>query len=488
MAAEYLHGAEVIEINRGPVAIKTARTAVIGLVGIAPVVTDAADSPLLVLTPEDKAALGSEVPGFTIPQALTDIFAQGYTTVIVVNAFALSMLTNVVDEVHELADNGDGNLKVILSFAHIKAGGAISFKDGDDAAVLLVEGTDYEVDDFGKIIVYADNVGTLGEGDTLKVTYKKLDTTAVTSSVIVGDYDEETDTYTGIQAWDLSMSKFNFHPKLLIAPGHESATVQAALQTKAAKYRAHYIQDLPADTDFTVTDAIAERGPANTADLFFTSSARCIPVFPYLKRELPATGAEGIRQHAAYLAGLICQTDLLDGYWFSSSNRQYNGTTGPRRTISFAINDPLCQANQLNAAGIVTVASAFGTGYRSFGNRSAAYPASTKPENFYCVRRTADVIYDSIELAMLEWLDKPLTKPTIDAIRESVNEFIRTLIGRGALVDGACLFEAAKNPGSELSLGHVTFTIAIMPPTPAERITFEAFIDVSLLKALTAGS
>ena len=72
----------------------------------------------------------------------------------------------------------------------------------------------------------------------------------------------------------------------------------------------------------------------------------------------------------------------------------------------------------------------------------------------------------------------------IDAITESVNAFIRTLIGRGALTDGKCKFNPDKNSNSEIANGHLTFDIEFMPPTPAERITFESFIDINLLRSL----
>ena len=43
-----------------------------------------------------------------------------------------------------------------------------------------------------------------------------------------------------------------------------------------------------------------------------------------------------------------------------------------------------------------------------------------------------------------------------------------------------------KNPATEIANGHLTFDIEFMPPTPAERITFESFIDIELLKSLGA--
>ena len=67
---------------------------------------------------------------------------------------------------------------------------------------------------------------------------------------------------------------------------------------------------------------------------------------------------------------------------------------------------------------------------------------------------------------------------------QSVNAFIRTLISRGALIDGKCTYDPTKNPPTEIALGHLTFDLEFMPPTPAERITFESFINIELLKQL----
>jgi len=68
--------------------------------------------------------------------------------------------------------------------------------------------------------------------------------------------------------------------------------------------------------------------------------------------------------------------------------------------------------NNLNAAGILTVFNAFGTGLRVWGNRSAGYPTITTPDNFISVRRTMDVIEESVQLSMLQFIDQPIKSAT----------------------------------------------------------------------------
>jgi len=82
----------------------------------------------------------------------------------------------------------------------------------------------------------------------------------------------------------------------------------------------------------------------------------------------------------------------------------------------------------------------------------------------------------------LQFIDQPISQALIDAIVETVNSFIRTLIGRGALIEGSkAYFDESKNPSTELAAGHLTISRKLMAPTPAERITYEDDIDINLL-------
>ena len=83
MAANYLHGVETIEIENGPRPVKTVKSAVIGLIGIAPM--GPVNQATLCLSEKDAAAFGTQLANFTIPQALDAIYDHGAGTVIVIN-------------------------------------------------------------------------------------------------------------------------------------------------------------------------------------------------------------------------------------------------------------------------------------------------------------------------------------------------------------------------------------------------------------------
>ena len=301
---------------------------------------------------------------------------------------------------------------------------------------------------------------------------------------IIGKVDAVTEKRTGMKAFEDCYSMFGYYPKTIIAPVFcEESTVVTEINTICKKIRAIGIVDAPVGA--TVQDVIKGRGPQGEIN-FNISSERIVLCYPHLKVYDSETDTITLQPYSQRLAGVIAAKDVDKGYHWSPSNTEINGIVGLERQLTSMINDPTSEVNTLNEAGVLTVFNSYGSGFRTWGNRSSAYPASTFPTNFINVRRTADILHESVEYAMLDFMDFPIDNGLIDSICETVNQFIRTLIGRGALIDGKCTFNQDKNPTTELANGHLVFDIEFMPPTPAERITFESFIDIELLKSLGA--
>ena len=138
-----------------------------------------------------------------------------------------------------------------------------------------------------------------------------------------------------------------------------------------------------------------------------------------------------------WVAGATSAKDLAQGYWWSPSNTQIIGVLGPDVSVYSSFIDSASDTNVLNSQGILTAFQAFGTGIRVWGNRSAGFPSYTTPDVFIPIRRTMDVIEQSVMLSMMQFLDQPISNALISTILASVNSFIRVLIGRGALVAGS---------------------------------------------------
>lgn len=473
MAANFLHGVETIEINRGPVPIRVVKAATISLVGIAP--KGPTQTLTVVRSAADAAQFGDELPGFDIPKALNAIISQGGATVVVVNVFNSTTHTTAVTAESVVVTGGSGKT------AFAPCGPTAPVVTNSGATVTYVDGTDYTINSFGVITVIPG--GGIVEGSTLKVTYKKLNSAAITSSVIIGSIDTNTDTKTGLQLLDNQYSTFGFSPKMIICPGFSSLnSVATEMRVKSNKFKGFDIVDAPVGT--TKADAIAGRG-VNGAINFSTSSKRSVLCYPYLKAYDAYSNADELRPYSPFFAGSWCATITNNDIHYSPSNKEIFGITGTERLITWAIDDPLCDANALNEAGIVTVASGFGTGIRTWGNRSAAFPSVTTPDNFLPVQMVRSVVDESVRYASLQFLDLPINQTWIDSVRESVNKFFRTLEARKSVLPGAeCTFDPTKNPVEEIAAGHVTFTNSFMGPVPGERITFESFVDISALRTL----
>lgn len=473
MPANFLHGVETVEIKNGPVPVSVVKAGVIGLVGIAP--KGPKNVLTLVQSASDAAQFGDELPGFDIPKALNAILKQGTATVLVVNVFDSTADTTAVTDETQTVTNG------LAKTAFAPCGPAAPVVTNSAGSTTYVAGTDYIINSFGVITVRSG--GPIVEGSTIKISYRKLNAAAVTSSDIIGTIDPATDTKTGLQLLDNAYATFGMYPKMIVSSGYSSLnSIAAEMIVKANKFRGRAIIDAPVGT--TKADAIAGRG-VNGSINFATSSKRAVLCYPYLSVFDLYSNLNENRPYAAYFAGAWCATINENGFWYSPSNREILGIVGVERTITWAVNDPATDANLLNEKGIVTVAQGFGTGIRTWGNRSAAFPTNTHPENFLSVQLTADVLHESLEYAMLQFLDKPINQAWLDSVRETVNGFLRSYVAKGALLPGAeCTYDPAKNPPVELAAGHVTFSISFMPPTPAERITFESYIDINALKTL----
>lgn len=464
MAVNFLHGVETIEIQAGVRPIKAVKTAVVGLIG-----TDyrlPLNSVTVIRNEQDsaeKAGVYNPDDDYSIPKALKYIFAQGAATVLVVNVFDKdNMTTAVTNEAHAIT-----NRKFTLNYQPM--GDVVVTNVA--GTTTYVEGTDYTIGDDGRTITIINTA--LANGTTLHSDYDRGDLTQVGTTEIIGDSGDRT----GIYALRNAFTSFGFSPKILIAPEwSQEVTVAVVLDSEAAYHRGVALID---SSETVVDDAITARG--NAASEFGMNSQRSFLLFPLISTVTPA-GDNFDYYYSAFMAGVICRVDNEQGYWVSPSNQVIRQALGVSTPVSWQINRADTDANALNEAGITTAVNGFGTGMLTWGNRNASFPVNSDAYTFLSVRRTADVLHESLELASLQFIDKPITQALIDAIRDSANAFIRTLIGRGALVDGECIYDPADNPSAELALGHLTFRLEFMPPPPCERLTFKSFLDISKLK------
>lgn len=474
MTVNFLHGVETIEKTDGPRPITVVKSAVIGLIGTAP--AGPVNQPVLLYNEDDIAQFGPELPGFTIPQALRAWAEGGAGTVFVVN---------VLDpEEHVEAVEGETvQFHAVTGRARLAHGAISDLVLTDGAEVTYVLGTDYEILDPLLGEIRAKTGGAIAFGSSKVADYNYLDPTQVIAADIIGSIDVDGNR-SGIEALRRTFNLYGFNAKILEAPVYSTQnSVRVALEAMADKLKAVSLVDAPIGT--TVSEAIAGRGPSGAIN-FNTSNGRTMLLYPHLTVYDKLADQERLEPYSQRFASVICRTDLTKGYWKSPSNEPIPGVIGLERELTAAVNRADTDVNALNEAGITTVFNSQSSGLRTWGNRCAAYPSNTHPLNFLSVRRTADMIEESIELASLQFVDEPGSPANIETVLATANEFIRTLIQRGAILDGRAWWDATKNPQVNLAAGNYAYCYDFMPPTPMERITWIAYINMTYLAQLSA--
>ena len=476
MAANFLHGIETVEVKKGSVPITVVKSAVVGLVGTAP--TGPVNEPVMVLSTDDAARFGSALQGFTIPQAMDAVYDHGFGTVIAINVLDPAIHCDAVTD-EELVFASVNN-RASLARAAVRDVQLTS----TDASVTYTEGTDYTLEAAtGLVTRLAD--GAIPAGGSVLASYVYADPSKVTAGDIIGGIDADG-VATGLAALETCYQLFGFEPRIIIAPGWcTQRSVATDMVARAEKLRAMALIDAPVGTTFQ--EAITGRGPVGTINFAFASqyAVLCYPHVKVYSADLDADVLEPLSQR---LAGVMCRTDNDEGYWKSPSNEAIQGITGIELPLTAKIDDAQSQVNLLNEQGIVTVFNSYGSGYRIWGNRTCAWPTETGMETFISVRRTKDVIDESIRYSSQQFMDRPINNPLIDAILESVNGFFRKLVGDGALLGGLAWYDAQRNPEEQLKQGHLLISYKVTPPPPLERLTYETEITGEYLLLLGSGS
>ncbi|WP_420023773.1 phage tail sheath subtilisin-like domain-containing protein [Cereibacter azotoformans] len=297
---------------------------------------------------------------------------------------------------------------------------------------------------------------------------------AETLANVVGGVSSINGQYEGVHALLGAESVVGFAPRILCAPGwtHQrpgetpgANPVVSELVGIAERLRAVIVADGPNTTDAAAIAAAGDFG-----------SPRVYLVDPWVT-VLNSAGAIVSEPPSARVAGLIAKIDNDRGFWWSPSNQNLNGITGTTRPVDFKLGDANCRANLLNEANVATIVRQ--NGYRLWGNRTL----SADPKwAFLSVRRTADMLNDSLQRAHLWAVDRNITKTFLTDVAEGVNGYIRSLIAQGALLGGRCWPDPDLNTAQNVAQGKCFFNFDFTAPYPAEHITFNSILTTDYIE------
>jgi len=293
--------------------------------------------------------------------------------------------------------------------------------------------------------------------------------------------------YSGVYAWLRAEAELGVTPKILVAPGFthqriadpdnvgsflvnpvvaEMLGIAQDAVGLGERLRAVVIADGP-NTD----DAAAQTYAADHGD------DRLYVVDPWAR---VLSGINFVNQPAsARVAGVIARVDAEVGFWESPSNKLIQGISGVSRPVPFALGDANSAANLLNESKVATIIRE--EGFRLWGNRTTA---SDSKWQYLSVRRTADMVNESVLRGHLWAVDRCITRTYLQDVAESVNEYLRSLKARGAILGGSCWIDPEANGPGSIANGTVTFDFDFTPCYPAERVTFRSVLTNGYLTEL----
>src|SRR5215471_822725 len=325
--------------------------------------------------------------------------------------------------------------------------------------------------------------GAIPADDTvITVAGKLVTTTEIGATEIIGGIDIVTGARSGLECIEDVFQLTGFVPGVIVAPkwSHDP-TVAAAMEAKSENINGCFactcLIDVDTTTVKTAQDVLAWK---NTNNIVFPRQ-ECLFGKPALLG-VPVTGSPGsfvtgdkVFNFASQQGPLLQWTDTYKGGgmpYCSPSNKNL-------RMNSLLLADGselpmhLADANMLNGQGVVTALNFIG-GWRSWGNRTAAFPANTDVKDmFTAVRRMFDWVGNSIVLTIWQKVDEPGNRRLIDSVVNSLQLWLDGVTNTGALLGARIEFRQDENPTVEILNGHYVFHVYFAVPTPAEWLDFQ---------------
>lgn len=476
MTTTFLHGVEVLELDTGIRPIRTVRSAVIGLVGTAPE-ADAIAFPLNqpVLIPGSRSTAGLLGSTGTLPPAMDGIFDQVGATVVVVR------VEQGANETATIANVVGNALNYTGVHALLKAESDL----GVTPKILIAPGFTHQRNANGIISIPVTNQGdgyttaptvtiTGGSGNGATAV-AVLGTGANAGKVVSITVTNQGSGYTGNPTVSIGAPPSGGTQAVAGTPvkGNTINPVVSELAGLAQgsvglgeRLRAIVVADGP-----NTTDAAAQSFAADHGD------DRVYVVDPWVK---VLSGTTVIDQPpSARVAGVIARVDAEVGFWESPSNKNLLGISGLSRPVHFSLGDANSAANLLNEQKVTTIIRE--DGFRLWGNRTTSADSKW---SFISVRRTADMVNESILRSHLWAVDRCINRTYLQDVAESVNEYLRSLQARGAILGGNCWVNPELNSLGDIADGRVTFDFDFTPCYPAERVTFRSVLTNGYLTEL----
>ena len=338
---------------------------------------------------------------------------------------------------------------------------------GDDDDTPLSYEDDYllSFDDDGYLVVTLTATGAGASATRLKVTSTSIDPTAVTANDIIGVSANSGEK--GFEVLRQIYPKLGMTPGLILAPGwSQIPDVGIVLAAKCEEINGYFTCEGFVDIDSNPTTGCKAYDRVKQ----FKEAAGCTS--PHIMALWPCiTAGSTWFWYSAVMAALTAYLDANnDDVPNLSPSNKLIGITGTVLADgeTEVVLDQL-QGNAINSFGVSTAINV--NGWRTWGNRSAVYPASSDPKDcFFCCRRFFSWWGNSFILTYFQRVDQPANRRLIETIIDTEN-----IRGASYVADGKCAraeiqFIESENPVTNLIDGKLRFHQYLTPYPPAEDI------------------
>lgn len=388
----------------------------------------------------------------------------------VLNAMAPAVFYNVFDPSKHKSTVASASFSVVDHVVTLP-GDAIN----DDKLIVaksesdtLTRGKDYEVHySESCCLIELLSSGKAYDEKSLKISYNAADLSAITAE----------DIEAGVEKIEMCMGLFGFVPDLICAPGWSSnPNVAAVMAAKAPSVNGLFKGKAIVDID---TSSAA----ANSYDKVLSwkndngyTDENMIVCWPLV------TVGDYVFDYSAYLCGRLASIDHdnEDCPYESPSNKPI-GITGACNKAGEEICLSVQQADMISiSAGVVTTLN-YG-GWVIWGNYTGCYPSTSDvAKAFICCNRMQDFLCNTFTTTYWSYIDKPLSRVTIDAIVNSFNSYLNGLIHDGKLYGGSVQYIPDNNPTANLIAGKIRLDLEMASPVPAQQIDLHEKFNVDIM-------
>ena len=273
--------------------------------------------------------------------------------------------------------------------------------------------------------------------------------------------------------------KLGIAPGLLIAPGWSHIPeVGIALTAKAAAINGVFKAEALLDLDTTKATKYTDCKQVKESSGF--TSAFGVPMWPCDRI------GELIFAKSAVIAARTAYQDAANGNVpnLSPSNKLL-GVTGQCLADGTEVVLDQDQGNTVNSYGVLTAINV--NGWRSWGNYTGAYPASSDAKDIYIsVRRMFNWHGNTFIQTYYDKVDDPMNTVLVESVVDSEN--IRCGAYAPKYWAGASMeYRKSDNPQTSILAGKVTFRQRITPYTPAQEIVNVLSYDTDMLATALGG-